>query len=84
MSVLLRRAAALLAVVAVSAPALAAQRNAPSTYAITNAKLVPVSAPVIDKGTIVIRDGLIVGDEQGQLAGRHAPPAPATPMLAAS
>lgn len=60
MSVLLRRAAALLAVVAVSAPALAAQRNAPSTYAITNAKLVPVSAPVIDKGTIVIRDGLIV------------------------
>jgi imidazolonepropionase-like amidohydrolase len=60
MSVLLRRAAALLAVVAVSAPALAAQRNAPSTYAITNAKLVPVSAPVIEKGTIVIRDGLIV------------------------
>ena len=33
---------------------------------------------------IRVRDGLIVGDEQGQLAGRHAPPAPATPMLAAS
>ena len=60
MPVLLRRAVALLAAVAVTAPALAAQRNAPSTYAITNAKLVPVSAPVIDKGTIVMRDGLIV------------------------
>ena len=60
MPVLQRRAVALLAAVALTAPALAAQRNAPSTYAITNAKLVPVSAPVIDKGTIVIRDGLIV------------------------
>ncbi len=58
MLVPLSRAAALLAVVAL-APTLAAQRNAPSTYAITNAKLVPVSAPVIEKGTIVIRDGLI-------------------------
>jgi imidazolonepropionase-like amidohydrolase len=60
MPVLLRRAVALLAVGAMSAPALSAQRNAPSTYAITNAKLVPVSAPVIANGTIVIRDGLIV------------------------
>ena len=60
MLVLLRRAAALLALGAVSTPSLAAQRNAPSTYAITNARLVPVSAPAIDKGTIVIRDGLIV------------------------
>ena len=60
MPVFLRRAVALLATAAVTAPALAAQRNAPSTYAITNAKLVPVSAPVIDKGTIVMRDGLIV------------------------
>lgn len=59
MLVPLSRAVALLAVVAVAAPTLAAQRNAPSTYAITNAKLVPVSAPVIEKGTIVIRDGLI-------------------------
>ena len=59
MLVPLSRAAALLAVVAL-APMLAAQRNAPSTYAITNAKLVPVSAPIIEKGTIVIRDGLIV------------------------
>ncbi|MDB4888376.1 MAG: hypothetical protein JWL61_231 [Gemmatimonadetes bacterium] len=59
MIVSLRRAAVLSAV-AVLAPPLAAQRNVPSTYAITNAKLVPVSAPVIPKGTIVIRDGLIV------------------------
>ena len=59
MPVLLRRAVALLVTAAVSAPSLAAQRNAPSTWAITNAKLVPVSAPVIERGTIVIRDGLI-------------------------
>ena len=60
MPVLLRRAAAVLVTAAVSAPALAAQRNVPSTWAITNATLVPVSAPVIARGTIVIRDGLIV------------------------
>ena len=60
MPVSLRRAAALLVTVAVSTPALAAQRNVPSTWAITNATLVPVSAPVIARGTIVIRDGLIV------------------------
>ncbi|MEP6992610.1 MAG: amidohydrolase family protein [bacterium] len=55
-----RRALALLAAVTASAPALAAQRYVPSTYAITNARLVPVSSPVIPRGTIVIRDGLIV------------------------
>jgi imidazolonepropionase-like amidohydrolase len=60
MTVLLRRASALLAAAAFVAPPLAAQRNAPSTYAITNAKLVRVSAPTIEKGTIVVRDGLIV------------------------
>ena len=59
MIVSLRRATVLSAV-AVLAPPLAAQRNVPSTYAITNAKLVPVSSAVIPKGTIVIRDGLIV------------------------
>lgn len=36
-----------------------ARHNATDTYAITNARIVPVSAPVIEKGTIVIRDGLI-------------------------
>src|SRR5215213_8621258 len=29
------------------------------TYAITNARIVPVSGPVIERGTVVIRDGLI-------------------------
>jgi len=38
---------------------LASQRVIPSTYAITNARLVPVSGPAIEKGTIVVRDGLI-------------------------
>jgi imidazolonepropionase-like amidohydrolase len=37
----------------------ASQRAIPSTYAITNARLVPVSGPVVEKGTIVVRDGLI-------------------------
>ena len=32
---------------------------APGTYAITNARIVPVSGPAIDRGTIVIRNGLI-------------------------
>lgn len=59
MLVLLRRSVAVLGAVALVAPPLSAQRNAPSTYAITNAKLVPVTGPVIAKGTIVIRDGLI-------------------------
>jgi imidazolonepropionase-like amidohydrolase len=42
-----------------------AQRSALDTYAITNAKIVTVSGPVIERGTIVIRDGLIaaVGDK---------------------
>ncbi len=38
---------------------LSAQRAVPSTYAITNARIVPVSQPPIEKGTIVIRNGLI-------------------------
>lgn len=36
------------------------ERAVPGTYAITNARIVPVSGPAIDRGTIVIRDGLIV------------------------
>src|SRR5215213_7611237 len=35
-------------------------RAVPGTYAITNARIVPVSGPTIDRGTIVIRNGLIV------------------------
>jgi imidazolonepropionase-like amidohydrolase len=30
------------------------------TYAITNARIVPVSGPVIEKGSVVMRDGVIV------------------------
>jgi imidazolonepropionase-like amidohydrolase len=45
-------------VLAVSAP-LPAQRAVPSTYAITNARIVPVSTAPIARGTIVIRNGLI-------------------------
>lgn len=36
-----------------------AQRSAVDTYAITNARIVTVTGPVIDRGTVVIRDGLI-------------------------
>src|ERR1051325_9251169 len=36
-----------------------AQRAAIDTYAITNARIVTVSGPVIERGTIVIRNGLI-------------------------
>lgn len=36
-----------------------AQRSAIDVYAITNARIVPVSGPVIESGTIVIRNGLI-------------------------
>jgi imidazolonepropionase-like amidohydrolase len=40
-------------------PAIRAQRNAIEAYAITNARIVPVSGPVIERGTVVIRNGLI-------------------------
>lgn len=36
-----------------------ADRAAPATYAITNARIVPVSGPTIERGTLVIRNGLI-------------------------
>jgi len=35
------------------------ERNVPNAYAITNARIVPVSGPTIEKGTIVIRNGVI-------------------------
>jgi imidazolonepropionase-like amidohydrolase len=43
------------------APSLRAQqqRNAIESYAITGARIVPVSGPVIERGTVVIRNGLI-------------------------
>ena len=36
-----------------------APARAVTTYAITNARIFPVSGPVIERGTVVIRDGLI-------------------------
>ena len=36
-----------------------AQRSGTDTYAITNARIVTVSGPVIERGTVVIREGLI-------------------------
>src|SRR5215210_1756000 len=36
-----------------------AQHSGTDTYAITNARIVPVSGPVIDRGTLVFRDGII-------------------------
>ena len=36
-----------------------AQRNAVETYAITNARILPASGATIERGTVVIRDGLI-------------------------
>ena len=36
-----------------------AQRRGTDTYAITNAKIIPVTGLVVEHGTIVIRDGLI-------------------------
>jgi imidazolonepropionase-like amidohydrolase len=41
------------------APAVRAQRSAIETYAITNARIVTVSGPIIERGTVVIRRGLI-------------------------
>src|SRR5918911_257271 len=42
------------------APPVGAQRSAVETYAITNARIFPVNGPVIERGTVVIRGGLIV------------------------
>jgi len=36
------------------------ERAIPGVYAITNARVMPVSGPPLERGTIVIRDGLIV------------------------
>lgn len=50
----------LLFVLALLAGSLGAQRpDPPRVYAIEHARIVPVSGPVIERGTIVLRDGLI-------------------------
>ncbi|HZM98955.1 MAG TPA: amidohydrolase family protein [Pyrinomonadaceae bacterium] len=46
------------------------QRSAIDTYAITNARIITVSGPVIERGTVVIRNGLIAAAG----ADVHAPP----------
>jgi imidazolonepropionase-like amidohydrolase len=58
MAVSLRLAGAVAAGVVLAGPAVA-QRSVPATFAITNARIVPVSGAVIEKGTIVVRNGLI-------------------------
>ena len=50
----------------------AAQRSALDTYAITNARIVTVSGPVIERGTIVIRNGLIAAVGEGVSAPADA------------
>jgi imidazolonepropionase-like amidohydrolase len=50
---------ALVAGFASTAMAQLGERAIPGVYAITNAKVVPVSGPAMDRATIVIRDGLI-------------------------
>jgi imidazolonepropionase-like amidohydrolase len=56
---LLAASAVLLLVVTSSLIFAEAQYSGTDTYAITNARIVTVSGPVIEKGTVVIRDGLI-------------------------
>lgn len=56
---LLAASAVLLLVVTSSLVFVEAQHSGTDTYAITNARIVTVSGPVIEKGTVVIRDGLI-------------------------
>src|SRR5689334_11340145 len=48
----------------------AQRNNAIDTYAITNARIVTVSGPTIEHGTVVIRNGLIAA------AGANANPPP--------
>ena len=64
----LRIFTAILALFTLAVPAtnfVEAQHNALDTYAITNARIVTVSGPAIERGTVVIRNGLIaaVGDK---------------------
>lgn len=58
---MIARLAGLAAVLPLAVPGLMAQRapSPPTVVAIIGARLVPVSGPVIERGTIVIRDGRI-------------------------
>lgn len=48
-----------LIVLTACAPTVCAQQSLIDTYAITNAHIVTVSGPVIERGTVVVRNGLI-------------------------
>jgi imidazolonepropionase-like amidohydrolase len=37
------------------------ERNTPNVYAITNARIITVAGPAIDRGTVVVRNGVITG-----------------------
>jgi len=37
------------------------ERNTPNVYAITNAKIITVAGPAIDRGTVIVRNGVITG-----------------------
>jgi len=52
-------ALALLSVVAGTATAPAAHNEEPSVFAITNARIIPVDGHTIERGTVVLRNGLI-------------------------
>ncbi len=54
-----RVACALILLFALVAQPAPSRQRALETYAITNARIFPVSGPVIERGTVVIRDGLI-------------------------
>src|SRR5947209_1611327 len=51
----------LLTVIAVASAVTCLRADAPSAIALHNARIVTVSGPVIAKGTVLIRDGLITG-----------------------
>ncbi len=53
------RIAGLVLAAGVLASPLSAQRAVPTTYAITGARIVPVASAPIDRGTIVVRNGII-------------------------
>ena len=57
--------AGLLMGLAASAAAQLGERAIPGVYAITNARVVRVAAPTLDRGTVVVRDGLIAAVGSG-------------------
>lgn len=57
------------AFILIAAFAVPAPGEEPAVFAITNAKIVPVSGPLIEKGTVVIRNGII----ESVGAGAHIP-----------